>query len=216
MFDFSPVFPDVPEGYDLVRRDAWSSVPLPKPSMPEDILDLAQYANNVRAERFGRPLQSFGPTDLPTIRLLAEDDMDRWAGQGVLGQWNVGNRQLVVLKPEVVGALPNPVPDTLRAWGNDDRRLIAKSVLLHELVHWLQYREVGFDPAPIQKSYESLMNTEYEAWTAQALWLNEHGCTTSMFARLNDVHNTVDRLYSRSTREWFEVREIRRIFLGEN
>lgn len=216
MLDLSKIIraeplPEIPEGYELVKRGGSArSVPLPKPTIMPEALEYAHYANVKRQELFGRPYVPFMSADLPDIRVLTYEEMRHWVhNDGVLGEYADDTRTLTLLGDADIMALPD-----VSAWGTDDRLLIRKSVLLHELVHWLQYREVFGDTGPLFKDYASMMNMEIEAWTIQAHWLNEHGQTTSMFARLNDVPATVERMYGQYTRDWLAMRDHDRLLTG--
>lgn len=199
-----PVFPEVPEGYDLVTKGTYGrKMLLPKPAIPADTMELANFANHARRIRFNRPLAAFGSVDLPTIRTVNNDEMEEWAGEKFsLGQYDIGSRNLLVLHDADIMAIRDDMPDGGHPFGTDDRLLINKSVLLHELVHWLQYVETGFDAKPWTKDYASLISMEREAWTIQAMWLNERGQTTSIFAQLDNVETTIERIYGASMRMW--------------
>lgn len=205
------VFPYVPEGYDLVRRDSWRQVALPKAVHMEETHEFAHYANHLRQRLFGRPYLPFASSELPMVRVLSEAKMAEWVdGGGVLGEYDNDARVLAMLSEEDLLALPDVTPQGHRPWGTDDRKLIRKSVLVHELVHWLQYHETFGDARPWYQTAETLLSMEIEAWTIQAMWLNDHGQCTSIFSRLNDVPETVERLYGPTTRAWVAHRDAQR------
>lgn len=200
------VFPVIPEGYEMVKRSDYRSVPLPKPVHLPEALELAHYANHMRQKLFGAPYVPVFESSLPHIRLLTERDMGRWVGRDALGEYSNRGRNLVVLTDEAIKGLYSPDYDV---FASDDRSLIARSVLLHELVHWLQYEQTFGDDKPWTKDFDSLMTMEREAWNIQAHWLNEHGQHTSQFARLNDIEATLDRLYAPGLRSWLAARDAR-------
>lgn len=205
------VFPYVPAGYELVARGNWRKVPLPKAIHMAETHEFAHYANHLRQRIFGRPYLPFSSADLPMVRVLTRQEMENWVdGDGVLGEYDNDAQVLALLSEEDLLGLPDVTPQGMQPWGSDDRHLIRKSVLLHELVHWLQYHETFGDARPWFQTAETLLSMEIEAWTIQAHWLNDHGQCTSIFSRLNEVPETVERLYGPTTRAWVAHRDAQR------